>query len=216
MNIVKMLKAISKILFLDNLKNVSKDLILNYIPEEKEKIDVFFWEKQLITELDNYNLEQIYLILRDYKDKIASLQENKKEEKIERIEEIGLFMKKIVEDVNNWEKEPIKGYIELKRIEKWVANYIEQIKDLAYNDFENWEKNDLPYWYTWAIQSRINIKYDQDEIYKKEKEILKAREDLLKTVVENNKKWLTTNDEDWLLIECPEYSYSSSLVIKKK
>jgi hypothetical protein len=42
MNIVKMLKAISKILFLDNLKNVSKDLILNYIPEEKEKIDVFF------------------------------------------------------------------------------------------------------------------------------------------------------------------------------
>jgi hypothetical protein len=189
---------------------------LNYIPEEKEKIDVFFWEKQLITELDNYNLEQIYLILRDYKDKIASLQENKKEEKIERIEEIGLFMKTIVEDVNNWEKEPIKGYIELKRIEKWVANYIEQIKDLAYNDFENWEKNDLPYWYTWAIQSRINIKYDQDEIYKKEKEILKAREDLLKTVVENNKKWLTTNDEDWLLIECPEYSYSSSLVIKKK
>jgi hypothetical protein len=37
---------------------------------------------------------------------------------------------------------------------------------------------------------------------------------LLKEAVEQNKKWRTINDSEWNLIDCPEYSYKASLVVK--
>jgi len=131
------------------------------------------------------------------------------------LNDIWLFVNKIAKKVEEWEKEPIRGYVELKIIEKVIKNALNIISNEAYDDFGNWNKDDLPYWYVWNITNRLTIKFEEDEEYSEIKEKLKNRESILKNVVSANEKWTTINDSEWCVIECPDFSYKASLVVKK-
>ena len=129
----------------------------------------------------------------------------------EELKNIWLFFTKIVSDIEDWEKQPIKGYIELKMIEKALNKALNKIKDYAYDDLDNYDKDNLPYWYKGSITNKLNIEYKEDQNYLELFEKLKEREKILKEIVEQNKKGQSNNDE----IKCPSYSYTSFLVIKK-
>jgi len=131
------------------------------------------------------------------------------------LEDIWIFMSKIVEDVEEWAKEPMRGYLELKKIANWCKNFLDILWDEAYNDFENWDKNELPYGFIWQIQNRLTVKYDDNPRYAELKTESEALEAILKEAVTQNEKWRTINDEEGNVIEVPSYSYKASLVVKQ-
>jgi len=229
---IKQLKEISNII--NNWRDIIitdlyKENIINYFLNDEiylSDIKNIFWEKQL-NELSENDLNKLLQILEENKQDILaknlefklSIEDNVgQQEKLTEmaLEDIWLFMKQIVEDVQEWVKRPMVWYVELKRIQKWVETYLKMIDDLAYEDLPNYDWWRLPYWYIWSIMSRINIDYSQDPKYAEINEKVKEREKILKQVVENSKKWLSTNDEDWCIIEVPDFKYSSYLVIKKR
>ena len=131
------------------------------------------------------------------------------------LNDIADYMNNIIKEVQEWSKEPIRWWIELKKIEKWCKNFLVKIKDDAFDDFDKWDKNDLPYWFTWSITNKTVIDYKQDEEYNDLFEKLKEREVILKQVVEANKKNSTINNEDGEVMDCPDYRFQSALVVKQ-
>jgi len=216
-------------------KEMSKRLILEYFQWEEyciesDMITEAFGENRYAHQITEKSCQNLLLwvlnthsnVFLDKNRELAleSLRTTKNEWKsnreitIEKLAEMWNFMKSIVEQVQNGDKKAMEWYIELKKIEKWCKNYISMISDEAFSDFDNWDKNSLPYWYTWSISSKLNAKYDQDEEYLEIKSKLKAREALLKNAIEQDVKWMSINDSDWMVVKCPEYKYTWSLTVR--
>lgn len=231
---IKELKEISNIINNWRDKNnivtdIHKTDIINYFLNDihLSKIEDIFWLKQKVSELEENDLNRLLQTLEEnkqnilaknleFKQSIEATSEQQEKATEMALEDIWLFMKQIVQDVQEWVKRPMVWYVELKRIQKLAETYLKMIDDLAYEDLPNYDWWKLPYWYIWSIMTRINIDYSQDPIYAEINEKAKEREKILKQVVENSKKWLSTNDSDWCVIEVPDFKYSSYLVIKKR
>ena len=80
---------------------------------------------------------------------------------------------------------------------------------------DNYDKNNLPFGCTGSVTVTTVIDYNSDDKCKKLDDELKERKDTLKMVVNNNKKDISTNDSEWMLIEVPAFKFRSALVIKK-
>lgn len=235
---IKQLKKISEIIHnwlpLNYVrKAIDKRLILEYFQDDKNTtgdILFIFGIKDYISELSEDDLNKLINILESKIDvfiminlKILGISENREKNLEEeakqqlemKLEDIWLFMKQIVADVQDWVKRPMCWYLELKRIEKGVSNYLDMLKDLAFEDFDNYDNWVLPYWFIWNITNKISINFTQDEVYSERYDKLKEREKLLKLAVDSDKKWVSINDEDWCVIKVPDFKFSSYLTVKK-
>ena len=242
---IKLLQQITNIIqdgmpltYKRNPSEMDQSLILEYFPKENEErnnIEHFFAteDSDYVSTLDEQSLQCLFDILKEYKDIFSEKNKeliqqeldiqnqkqediaiaNKKEELA--LEEIWRFMKKIVDDIEIGAENPMKWYLKLKKIESWCKNFLKMINDAAYMDFENWDKNDLPYGFTWMIQNRLTIKYTDNLDYDLKKSELKDMEDIMKDVVRQNEKWQTVNNPDGEVYDVPSYSYKASLVVKQ-
>ena len=84
-----------------------------------------------------------------------------------------------------------------------------------YIDRQLTPRDEVAFWYGFAITTRKTINFKEDEEYAEINEKLKNREDILKNAVNQSEKNNTVVDENGEIIQPPSYSYSSSLTIKK-
>ena len=127
-------------------------------------------------------------------------------------------IQKLTNSALEWESDLLKVYTLLKRIENWTKLQADKLKDFAYSQYVDrgyTAKDEIAYWYWFAITTRTTIKYDEDKEYAEINEKLKARESILKNAVEQNKKGNTVVDENGEIMNVPTYWFSSSLTIKK-
>lgn len=213
---------------------INQRLINEYFSNNKEMIDdldhIFNTESN-ISQIWDEHLEALLKMITPHEQHFLNMNtelamqnmkmDSPKKEVVEKeeweitLKQVWKFIMQIAKDVEEWAENPMKGYIKLKKIESSLKNALWLIKDLAYDDFENWPKDDLPFGYTGHITNKLYAKYDQDEEYKELKTNLKSREDLLKEAINQNVKGNSMNDSDWCVVEVPEYSYKASLVVKK-
>lgn len=127
-----------------------------------------------------------------------------------------------IQDLTNqaleWERDLLKTFVLLKRIEKWVKSKCDDLKWPALSQYIDRQLNPrdevaFGYWFTLTTKKTIN--FTDDEEYAKINKILKEREEILKNAVNQSEKNNTVVDENGEIIQPPSYSYSSSLVIKK-
>jgi len=116
--------------------------------------------------------------------------------------------------VEEWEVDTMKGYVALKKIEKTLKKFIKPVWEYARQNFENYDKNNLPYGATWTLQLKTTIDYKTNEVYLKANTKLKDLEGILKNAVEQDKKGNVVCDKKWNVIEVPEFKMSETLVIK--
>lgn len=118
----------------------------------------------------------------------------------------------------NWERDLLKTFVLLKKIESWVKYNIDELKDLAYSQYIDRQltpRDEVAFGMWFTISSRKTINFKEDKEYNEINEKLKAREDILKNAVNQSEKNNTVVDENWEIIQPPSCSYSSSLTIKK-
>lgn len=128
----------------------------------------------------------------------------------------------IIQDLTNqaleWERDLLKTFTLLKRIESWVKAKCDDLKDLALSQYiDRWlsPRDEIAFWYWFTITTRKTINYKEDKEYAEINEKLKNREDILKNAVNQSEKNNTVVDENGEIIQPPSYTYSSSLTIKK-
>jgi len=217
---------------------INHRLILEYFnkedhPNQISTLRIIFLVDKNISNLEQEQLDLLLLLVDDNKnifleknkelaeENIKNIIDNMKEdnnmesEKEQILENVWAFIMSIAENVEEWALNPMKWYIQLKKIAKAVANSLKLIENEAYTDFDNWGKNDLPYGFSGMMTNRLTVKYVQDPIYSGINDKLKDRQDILKEAVEQHKKWRSINDSEGNVITCPEYSYKASLVVKQ-
>lgn len=116
------------------------------------------------------------------------------------------------------ETDLLKSYVLLKRIEAWVKAKVENLKDLAYNQYIDRgfnARDEIAFGYGFAVTTRKTINFKEDEEYSKINDELKKREDILKNAVNQSDKNNTVVDENGEIIQPPSYTLSQSLTIKK-
>ena len=117
-----------------------------------------------------------------------------------------------------WERDLLKTFVLLKRIETWVKSKCDNLKWPAYSQYIDRQLNardEIAFWYWFSVTTRKTINFDEDEEYAKINKTLKEREDILKNAVNQSEKNNTVVDENGEVIQPPSYTYSSSLTIKK-
>jgi len=132
-------------------------------------------------------------------------------------------MEKIIEQIQDisdsvigWDIDTMQGFLQLKEIEKALKNSFKEIEKEVYNKIENYDLKDLPYGYTGTVNTRTIINYYSIPEYKEEKSKLQEFEKTLKQAVELSKQNKTLNDEDWMVIEVPEYKMKESFMVSKR
>lgn len=153
--------------------------------------------------------------------KVLWIKEKRKTIEINKAFDLEEFWKTIQNLKNKaleWETDLLKTFVLLKRIESWVKFNIDELKDLAYNQYIDRQltpRDEVAFGYGFSTTIRKTINYKEDKEYAEISEKLKNREKILKNAVDQSEKNNTVVDENGEIIEAPSYSYSSSLTIKK-
>lgn len=158
----------------------------------------------------------------EFNEKMAELQWEKikvvPERQIIDLEEFGQQIQKITNEAIEGERDLLKAYVLLKRLENGVKFNSDKLKDLAYNQYIDralTPRDEIAFWYGFVVTNRKTINFKEDETYAKINEELKKREEILKNAVNQSDKNNTIVDENWEVIQPPSYTFSSSLTIKK-
>lgn len=188
-------------------------------------LDNFTWELSKLTDWDFKALCFILFELEQNKDEIYSknlkIFSDYQTKEAEDDFDLKAFWQKIQKLTNSaleWSSDLLKIYTLLKRIESWTKIQADKLKDFAYNQYVDrgfTARDEIAYWYWFAITTRTTIKYDEDLEYSEINQKLKSRESILKNAVEQNKKGNTVVDENGEIMNVPTYWFSSSLTIKK-
>ena len=74
----------------------------------------------------------------------------------------------------------------------------------------------MPFNYSGRISHKLTINYESNSEYKEKKDEIKSLEKTLKDAVLLAQSWKTLNDENWVLIEVPEWKQTEIFTIIKK
>ncbi len=191
------MKIFDTLKIVEEKNNLSKDLwflkLKKYIEENEEQKKEMEKSDEELNEIFSQNLDV------SFDDNLTLTME---------------FIQSTANQVSEWEIDTMKGYIALKKIEKTLKKYLKPVWELARDVFWNYDKNDLPYGGKWTLQLKTTIDYKSNPIYSKDSEKLKEFEAILKNAVEQNKKGNVVCDNEWNVIDVPEYKMSETLVIK--
>lgn len=98
------------------------------------------------------------------------------------------FILSINSQIENWDIDPVSGYIQLKKIEK----ALDEAKEYAYAEASKklWVMNkleleNLPFWAKWRETNRTTYEYSANENYKLKQEEVKRIEKLIKIATDN-------------------------------
>lgn len=177
----------------DLSNNLSFKKIEEYIIENEKQKENVVKSEQEINDIFNKQVEV------SFEDKLTLTME---------------LIQSIAREVSDGEMDIMRGYVSLKKIEKTLKKSVTLINPLATDFVEENPGEPLPYGAKATITTPLKIDYTTNPIYSEYKNKLKKTEDLLKTVVNNSIKGLSTNDSQGNVIEVPDYKYNKTLTIK--